>query len=68
MEKQTKRICMAVIGQETLKDGQQLDVCGCAALEKPKALYVPLCAAHRALAEVRAIKVFTGKEIADYRL
>lgn len=68
MKKQTKRICMAVTNVEFCGSVNQIDICGLTPNDKPEPLYVPLCAAHRVVAGLEAIKVLTGGEIADYRL
>lgn len=59
---------MAVIGIQYSKDCQDVKICGLDVCDKPKELYIPLCGAHRALASANKIRVFTGKEIADYRI
>lgn len=62
------RSCMAVTSMEFCGEVDSITVCGVCACDKPTKLYVPLCAAHRVLAEASEIKVLTDKVIAKYRL
>ena len=59
---------MAVTNVEFCGSVNQIDICGLSPNDKPTALYVPLCAGHRAIAEIKPIKVFTDKVIAEYRV
>lgn len=68
MKKTTKQSCMAVTSVEFAGEVDSITVCGLPSCDKPNALYVPLCASHRALAEASEIKVFTDKVIAEYRI
>lgn len=68
MKKQTKRGCLAVTEIKIKGDTGRVTVCGQCACEKPSPTYVPLCAAHKVMAQVRPIDVLVDEVIAEYRL
>lgn len=68
MKETIKRCCMAVTSVEFAGSVDSITICGLPPNDKPSPLYVPLCAGHRALAEVSEIQVFTDEVIADYRV
>ena len=59
---------MAVMCVRKLKDGNEVRICGIPSLDKPTKTYVPLCSAHRTMAEIAEVKVFIGDNIGDYRI
>ena len=65
---QVKRECAAVTAVEFCGEVDSVTICGAVAQEKPFKTYIPLCAAHRAMAEVSELSVFTGNVIAKFRL
>ena len=65
---EVKRDCSAVVDIEFCGEVDSITTCGAVEYDKPFKTYVALCAAHRAMAEVSEIKVFTGKVIAGFRL
>ena len=68
MKKQTKRECMAVTEVKFCGAVNTIHTCGQCACEKPSPTYIPLCAAHRVMAQVKPIDVFVDRVIAEYRL
>ena len=65
---QVKRECAAVTEIEFCGEVDSITTCGAIACESPFPTYIPLCAAHRAMAEVAELSVFTGNVIAKFRL
>lgn len=65
---QAKRECAAVTDIEFCGEVDSITTCGAVAQEVPFKTYVPLCAAHRLMAEMGELKVFTGNVIARFRL
>lgn len=64
----TKRNCQAVVDIEFAGEVNTILTCGLPEYDKPFKPYVPLCAAHRTMAEVKEIKVYMERVIAGYRL
>ena len=63
--------CHAVVIKEDngpIVPGDLVYVCGAAECRLPFPAYIPLCGAHRAMAEVKEIPVLTGDKIAEFRL
>ena len=65
---QAKRECAAVTEIEFCGEVYSITTCGAIACDKPFPTYIPLCAAHRVMAETSEIKVFTDNLIARFRL
>lgn len=65
---QAKRDCAAVMSVEFCGEVDSITTCGAVEQNKPFTTYVPLCAAHRLMAEMSELKVFTGNVIAKFRL
>ena len=63
-----ERECQAVTEENFDGNVNNIQICCARPLDKPTPLYVPLCAAHRAMAEHGEIRVFTNRVIAVYRL
>lgn len=70
MKKKTavKRDCAAVVEVEFCGEVDSVTTCGAVEQDKPFKTYIPLCAAHRAMAEIAELSVFTGNVIAKFRL
>ena len=63
--------CQAVVNREDdrpVMSGDLVYVCGLAECVEPFPAYIPLCGAHRAIAEVKEIPVRAGNRIAEFRL
>ena len=69
----TKRTCRAVVNKEDdrpIVPGDLVYVCGLPECRQPLPIntYVPLCGAHRAMAEAKSVPVIVDNVIAEYRL
>lgn len=54
--KPAKRVCCAVLGKPELHKGEDIYICGLSECKTPFPPYLPLCGAHRALAEAKGSK------------
>lgn len=64
----SQRSCAAVTHVEFAGEVNVINTCGLPAHDKPFPPYIPLCPAHRSLAEAGEIKVFTERVIARFSL
>jgi len=67
----TKRKCRAVVNSEyqtITMSGDLVYLCGLPECRQPFPAYVPLCGAHRAIAEAKSVPVIVENGIAEYRL
>ena len=69
----TKRKCCAVVNsknQTITMSGDLVYLCGLPECRQPLPIntYVPLCGAHRAMAEAKSVPVIVDNVIAEYRL
>lgn len=70
-----KRNCCAILGTPELHTGEDFFICGLPECRRshpaePRALtpYLPLCGSHRAIAEVKGVRVFVEESIGEFRL
>lgn len=72
--KPAKRICCAVLGQPQLHKGEDIYLCGLPECRRPHPAegrltpYLPLCGAHRAMAETKSVLVFVVEGLGEFRL
>lgn len=67
----TKRRCLAIMNTEDQPidvPGDPVYLCGAVEHSKPFPSYVPLCAAHRTMAEVGTVKVLAEESVAEFKL
>lgn len=63
-----KRECQAVVDIEFAGEVNTITTCGLPEYDKPFKPYIPLCAAHRTIAEAKEIQVYHQRVIAKFRL
>lgn len=73
--KRTKRLCCAILGEPELHKSEDIYICGLPECRRPhpaeaRALtpYLPLCGSHRALAEVKGVRVYVEESIGEFHL
>lgn len=62
--KKHKRECAAVVD----RDDKSVCICAIPACDKPSPTYVPLCAAHRVMAQVKSVDVLVEGVVAEFKL
>ena len=65
------RKCCAVVNSENQTitiSGDLVYLCGLPECRQPFPAYVPLCGAHRAMAEAESVPIIVENVIAEYRL